>query len=324
MTIPLAIGIDLGGTNLKIAVVDREGRILAKEVAALTTGTGPEAVVANATAMVDRLLVAASAERSEIVGVGLGTPGPLNLAEGRVVKAVNLPGWQNVPIRDRFAEALELPVALDNDGNAAAYGEYWVGAGCGAGDLVMLTLGSGVGCGVIIGGKVLHGHFDNAAELGHMIVVPDGLPCRCGQRGCLEQYASAGGVARRTRAAVQGGESSTLAGATGQMERIDAARVVAAAQTGDSLAARIWDEACYYLAIACVNIQHAYNPERIVLGGGMSQAGSFLLKPVQAHLAQQQWSLCDDVPAVTLATLGFDAGVIGAAGLVWQLHNRAN
>ena len=178
----------------------------------------------------------------------------------------------------------------------------------------MLTLGTGVGAGVIIDGRVLHGHFENAAELGHTIVVPDGLPCPCGQRGCLEQYASAAGVARRAQAAIAAGETGALL----SHEKVDARAVAACAAQGDPLADRVWNDACRYLAIACINIQHAYNPQVVVLGGGMSLAGDVLLQRVLREVEGQRWTLCEDVPRITLATLGYDAGVIGAACMAWQ------
>jgi len=305
MSTPIAIGIDLGGTNLRTAVVDREGRIIVKRSEPVDVHGGPDVVIARIVQTIDALLAEAHLPRSDIGGVGLGTPGPLNLREGVIIQAANLPGWKNVPIRDRLRNALQCPVLLENDANAAAYGEFWKGAGRDGSDMVMLTLGTGVGCGVVLDGRLLHGHFDNAAELGHMIVVVDGLPCACGQRGCLEQYASAAGVARRVMAA------------RGENTVIDSAYVAGLARSGDAVCGRIWGEACLYLAVACVNIQHAYNSAAIVFGGGMSVAGDFLLDGVNDHLRRQRWSLADDLPALRLAELGDDAGVIGAAGLAW-------
>lgn len=318
MTASVAIGIDLGGTNLKGAAVDRRGRILARQVRPAHIDRGPNAVVDEMVRLVNGLLAEESLTRSDLAGVGIGTPGPLSVREGRIIRAANLPGWENVRLRDLLRDRLNTTVMFDNDGNAAAYGEFWAGAGRESDDLVMLTLGTGVGSGIVLGGRLLHGHFENAAELGHTIVVPDGLPCACGQRGCLEQYSSAGAVARRVVAAIQNGGQSELSKAVQARETIDAARVVQCAQSGDALCSRIWDEACLYLAVACVNIQHAFNPACIVLGGGMSRAGSFLLDRVMEHFTRQQWSLHDDFPTITLGKLGYDAGVIGAAGLVWQ------
>ena len=326
-----AVGVDLGATNLKIAVVDRVGVVLAATIKPIAAQAGPDAVLAEIVEGVHAVTKTASLTESQIVGVGVGTPGPLDLKKGVIVRSANLPGWQNVPVRAHLQEKLGLPVVLENDGNAAAYGEYWAGAArdgkdavadskaavAAGGDMVMLTLGTGVGGGVIIDGRILHGHFDNAAELGHMIVVAGGLVCPCGQRGCLEQYASASAVARHAKAAVEAGEKSSLADRLRTGDEIDAESVAQHAAAGDEVAKRVWEEACSYLAVACINIQHAYNPRRVVLGGGMALAGDFLVDRVRHHLQAGRWTLHDDLPEVTIAHLGYDAGTIGAAGLAW-------
>jgi len=334
MNRPVAIGIDLGGTNLRTAIVDLDGLIVARSDQPTLADRGFEAVIADIVASVDALIGGASVDRGSIAGVGLCTPGPLDLREGRIIHAANLPGWTNVPIRNALKERLHLPVALENDGNAAALGEYRAGAGRGNDPLVMLTLGTGVGAGVILNGRILHGHFDNAAELGHMIVVVNGLPCPCGQRGCLERYASADAVVRRVLDADQNRDrhgavnlSRDREGAvypSREGERADvplrAEDVAQGAVAGDPLCRRVWDEACLYLAVACVNIQHAFNPAKIVLGGGMSLVGKPLLDGVRKFLRAQAWSLHDDVPAIELSSLGADAGLIGSAALVLDLR----
>lgn len=315
--LPIAIGIDLGGTNLKGAVVTSDAEILRRSVIPTNAEQGPEAVVADIARLVDGLLEGVGAERSALVGVGVGAPGPLSAESGRIYRTANLPGWVDVPLRDLVARRIGRPVFLENDGNAAAFGEFTAAerAGEPADELVMFTLGTGVGCGVILDGRILHGHFENAAELGHMIVVADGLPCPCGQRGCLEQYASAGAVARRVTAAIESGEASRLAVAGGSEPPIDAEMVIEAVRAGDALCTKIWDEACVYLAIACINVQHAYNPARIILGGGMARAGAFLVDRVREQVGRQRWRLCDDLPTIGLGRLGYDAGVVGAAAL---------
>lgn len=317
MSSEIVIGIDLGATNLKGAAVGRDARVIARHTQPLDR-TEPGAVIADMVSLVGRLLDAASVERSSLVGVGVGSPGPLSFSTGRIINPTNLPGWKDVPLRDRLHETLQVPIVLDNDGNVAAFGEYWAGAGVDGKDLVMLTLGTGVGAGVVLDGRLLHGHFDNAAELGHMIVAVDGLPCPCGQCGCLEQYASAGAVARRVEAAIRGGEPCALSQRVNEGKRIDAEDVAGCARSGDALCLRVWDEACLHLAVACISIQHAFNPARIVLGGGMASAGAFLIDRVLDHVNRQRWKLHDDLPAITVAELGYDAGMIGAAGLVWQ------
>lgn len=319
MTASVAIGIDLGGTNIKAAVVDQTGCIVKRKVRPTPSDRSVARIVDEIVQLTHELCNESSINPSEVAGIGIGSPGPLDIKKGIVLQTVNFPEFRNVPLRDLLQKKFDLPVWLDNDGNVAAYGEYWADTKKnGIDSLVMLTLGTGVGAGAIMNGRIYHGHFDNAAELGHMIVVPDGLPCLCGQRGCLEQYASASSVANRVISAIQSGESCSLSKMITTNESIDAEKVSRAAQSNDLLCLRIWDEACQFLAIACINIQHTYNPARIVLGGGMSQAGAFLLDRVNQYIQQHQWKLHDDVPEITLTTLGYDAGMIGAAGLVWM------
>ncbi|MCH7870503.1 MAG: ROK family protein, partial [Planctomycetes bacterium] len=231
------VGIDLGGTTLTGVMVDREGKRLAHRTTPAEVHRGPDAVIADMVELVDALLAEASldrqsqlADRKALIGVGVAAPGPLSRQSGRIIRSANLPGWVDVPLCDRLGEALEVPITLENDGNAAAFGEFWLGAGEDGADLVMLTLGTGVGAGVILNGQILRGHFENAAELGHMIVVHDGLPCPCGQRGCLEQYASAGAVARRAAAGLERGDSSSLAAAVKNGAPIASEAVVSAAR----------------------------------------------------------------------------------------------
>jgi glucokinase len=315
---PAAIGIDLGGTNLKVAVVDADGRALAKDTQECDVARGPEHVMAQMGAICEELLRHADCPRQQVRGVGLGTPGPLDLDKGEIVWAANLPGWRNVPIRDSLSRVLRLPVILENDANAAAFGEFWAGAGRDHGDMVLLTLGTGVGSGVIVDGKLLRGHFENAGELGHWIMDAEGLPCPCGQRGCLEQYASASAVGRRALAAIEEGAKTTLRALREQGVAITSREVAAAARAGDPLARSVWDDACKFLALACVNIQHAFNPALIVLGGGLAEAGDFLLGRVRDKFREYTWKLHNDQPQIALAQLRSDAGMIGAAGLVWS------
>ena len=337
-----ALGIDLGATDIKAALVDRTGKILARDTQPTRAELGPDAVIDRIVELIERLRTGAPSLQSkgggpkranesehtthkpDIVAVGIGTPGPLSPSRGIVFKAANLPKWRNVALRDRIAERIGLPVVMENDANAAAYGEYRRADDKSHQDLVLLTLGSGIGAGTILRGRILHGHFENASEWGHMIVEPNGRPCPCGQLGCLERYASAGAIARTIVAQIERGQSSSLAErarageAVGRAVHANAADVARAAQAGDALAQTVWDEACRYLAVACINIQHAVNPQSILLGGGMSAAGDFLLDPVRRHTEAMRWKLHDDHPEIALAQLGNDAGTIGAALLAWD------
>jgi glucokinase len=309
------IGIDLGGTNLRGGVLAATGGLVCRRSIETQAERGFEHVFSLLVQLVEDLIRDAGLTKRQIVGVGYGTPGPASYKRGLIYATANLPGWQDVPVRDRLATATGLPVTLDNDANAAAFGEFVAGAGRGVRDMVMLTLGTGVGGGVIANGELLHGALENAGEIGHMIIVPDGRACPCGQRGCLERYGSANAVAERLAEAIRAGEGSMVADRVLAGNAVTSVDVAEAARAGDPLAVRIWDETCYYLAIAAVNMQHVLNPQRFVLAGGLIGAGEQLLDPVRAHFRRQTWHLAEDFPQIEFATLGGDAGIIGAAAL---------
>jgi len=310
-----AIGVDLGGTRIKAGAVDRDGRVVARVTIDTEADGGPDHVIDRIVAVIEELLDTPAVSKAPMVGVGIGAPGALSQSRGVVISPPNLPGWREVAIATKVGTRVKLPILLENDANCAAVGESLAGAGRGIRDLVMFTLGTGVGSGIILEGRLLRGHFESAGELGHTIVQPDGRACLCGQRGCLEAYASAGHIARRVREAMEAGETSSLADTLAERGEIDA-QDVAAASEHDVLAGRIWDDACRYLAIACVNAQHAMNPQRVILGGGMSAAGDRLLTPVREHFNRLTWPGVNDRPEIVLASLGDDAGLIGAAAVM--------
>ncbi len=322
MTDLYAVGVDLGGTTVRVALVDRAGRICQDAIHDTCVERGPEPVIDDMARWVGEVIAAAGVPHERVIGLGIGSPGPLSPSRGFVHRPANLPQWSNVPLARDMHRRTGLRTVMDNDANLAAYGEYWAGAGKGVDNMVMLTLGTGIGAGVVVGGELLHGHFENAGELGHWIVVPNGRRCSCGQRGCLETYASAGSVAKRVAESIREGEPSILSGLVEKGTPFGALEVERAVRDGDALASRIWDEACYYLAVACVNIQHAYNPARIVMAGGMSKAGDLLTLLVQKHFELLVWKLYDDCPEIRIAILGNDAGVIGAAGWAWKARQE--
>ncbi len=312
-----AIGIDLGGTNLRAGLFDAGGTLLARAGVATDVPGGPAAVVRQAARLVEQLVGETGCPREHVCAVGMGAPGPMSHARGVVIKAPNIPGWVNVPLRDMLREATGLPCTVENDANAAAFGEFRALAGGGSGvtDLVMLTLGTGVGGGIVLGGQLLRGKKDNAGEIGHLIVEPSGRQCPCGQRGCLERYASARAVGQRAAEALDAGEASLLRAVHESGQALDALHVEAAAVAGDALARRVWDDTCRYLAIAIVAIQHLLNPDVVVLAGGLIGANERLLDPVRRHFRESTWSAADDGPDIALARLGDDAGIRGAAEL---------
>jgi len=313
VTPPLAIGIDLGGTHIKFGVIDQDLNIIDRRTEPTEADRGPDDVIRRLSDTAVDL-----ARNHHIIGIGLGTPGPMSPTQGVVYRCGNLPGWRDVPLRARVGEATQLPVVMDNDANVAAYGEYRHLEDDQQGDLLLLTLGTGVGSGAVIGGKVLHGHFENASEWGHLIVAPMGRPCSCGQRGCLEQYASASAIVRIAREAIESGATSSLKDAVYGGGVLSSVQVADAARQGDATAARVWDDECSHLAVACVAIQHALNPRRILLGGGMADSGALLVDRVRERFDTLSWSHKADTPEIGLARLGNDAGIVGAAAMAWD------
>lgn len=321
------LGIDLGGTNIKAGVVDATGKVLSRGSAPTPGREGFEAVCAAMARLARDIAGQAglTLDPASIAAAGVGTPGIIDFDHGVVLGAPNLPGWRNVPLAAQMRQVLGLPVVIENDANAAAFGEYWAGAGRGADaaarpdPLVMLTLGTGVGSGIILGGRVIHGGFGLAAEIGHLLLRPDGLPCGCGQRGCLELYASATATARRAKEALQTGRPSSLRACPDPTAK----DVFDHAQAGDALAVEVAQGVCDDLAWACVNLARLLDPRMIVFAGGMALAGDWLFDHVRQSFRAQTWNIAPaDLMAIVPARLGNDAGIIGAAGVAWEAHQR--
>ncbi len=312
------VGVDLGGTNIKAGLLDADAKVLCSLSVPTEVPKGRDAVVVNIVASAEQAIAKAGVNRAKVAGIGIGSPGPLSHRKGLVINPGNLPCLKDVPLRRIVTERTGIKSTLENDANAAAFGEYWAGAGKGVSDLVMFTLGTGVGGGVIVAGRLLRGFFENGAELGHIVVQPGGRKCSCGQLGCVEAYSSAYFLARVAEEMIQAGEASSLKARVAAGEMLMAEHIVEAAKAGDALAMKVWDQACYYLGVAIVNMQHVTNPERVVLAGGLIAAGDYLLDRVRQYAKQISWTLLDDLPEIRFAALGNDAGFIGAAGCAWE------
>jgi glucokinase len=231
-----------------------------------------------------------------------------------------MPAFKNVPIRQMLSDALHCPVVFDNDANIACFGEFTAGAGKGVNDMVFFTLGTGIGAGIISDGKLLRGSGGNAAELGHTIIYPDGQLCNCGQKGCAEAYASASNTAKRAAEAVEAGEKSTLKKILEKKTQITCKDVFDHLKAGDKLAKKITDQTAKALAVLCINALHATEPQRIVFAGGMIAAGDILLNRIKDYFNEQIWKLKKETVEICFATLGEDAGIIGAAALAKELQ----
>jgi len=316
------IGIDLGGTNLRIAAIDQDGREL-QTISTLTEVSRGREYVITEIAGSTALLREKYARSHKFLGVGIGLPGIIDVESGTLHSAANLPGWQAYNVRDDLAQRLDSAVFLDNDANCAALGEKWLGAGSHVDDLCMITLGTGVGGGFVVNGKPWHGVLGMAGEIGHMTVIPEGRPCLCGNRGCLEQYASATAIRRAAMEAADSGESPCLAAARAQDSALTARTVYACAQAGDPAAMRIFAVAGSALGIALGNLINAFNLPLYVIGGGVSRAWNQFAPAMFEQLrtrsivfrAGEEQKRTHRATEVVPAMLQDRAGLLGAARL---------
>jgi len=315
-----AIGVDLGGTNLRVAAIETTGRNL--ETVDRTTATAREIVLEDMTSAI-RSLVNRYKSTHEFVGIGVGIPGVVDLAGGILRSAANLPGWKDYPVAQELESRLGVPVLLENDANCAALGEQWLGAGIGLEDLCMLTLGTGVGGGLIVNGRPWHGVAGMAGEVGHMTVIPDGRPCGCGNRGCLEQYASATAIRRLAVEAVVSGEPTIMTLCADPRRELTAEAVFQAALRGDRAAHQIFEIAGRALGIALASLINVLNLPLFVLGGGLSKAWDIFSPALFRELkvrsivfrTREELGAAQESPFITPTRLAGNAGLIGAARL---------
>jgi glucokinase len=319
-----SIGVDLGGTNLRIAAVDSDGKLLEK----LTTGAeiqrGRDFVITEMCSAIQSLEVKYR-DSGQLAGIGIGVPGFIDMDTGTVLRSPNLPDWVNFPVREKIEQKLGTTVILENDANSAAMGEKWLGAGRNIDEMAMYTLGTGVGGGLIFNGRVWHGMKGMAGELGHITVEPDGHPCGCGSRGCLEQYASATAIVRMAQEAIDSGNAPDLtAGARGNVE-FTARGIYQLALQSHQSARRIYQRVGRALAIGIGGMVNALNLPMYVIGGGVSSAWELFAPAMFEELKFRSFIYATTAPenvdpgqkhtVVTIALLGSDAGLYGAARL---------
>jgi glucokinase len=325
---PVFVGLDVGGTTMKAGVVDDDGRPLAASVSLPTEpGKGQEHGLGVMAETIRRAVTAARLTIDQVAAIGVATPGSMDIPAGLILDPPNLKPWRNVPVRQHIAETFKLPTAFQNDANAAAYGEYWAGAGKDFRSMVLFTLGTGIGGGIVIGDRVIEGEHSHGGELGHVrIELHNGRECGCGRRGCLEAYASATAVVARTHEALNADcGQSPLQKLRSEQGEITARDIFRAAGAGDPLASKIVDETAYYLAVGATNAMHTVDPDGICFAGGMTAAGEPFLEKIRGYVRE----LAFPVPAakcqIRYAKLGSDAGFIGAAGcgrLLWRGAGR--
>lgn len=312
---PYILGIDIGGTKLAVGLGTPSGALIAQERIPTQSVEGPEAVVARLIQLCHRVVEKAGVRWQEVAAAGVGCGGPLDARAGVIMGAPNLPGWIDFPLVARLQEALGLPVYLDNDANAAALAEHRFGAGRAVANMVYLTISTGIGGGVILGGQLYVGENGNAGEIGHMSLVYNGRPCNCGSNGCLEAYASGTSIAARAREAVLAGEESLLATLAGSPEAITGETVMLALGQQDPLAIRIWEETMQILGSGVANVINIFNPRRVVLGGGITNFGELLFEPVRRIARSRAMAPLAEVVEILPAELGSEVGILGAVAV---------
>ncbi|MCQ6278095.1 ROK family glucokinase [Bacillus sp. EB600] len=320
------VGVDLGGTTTKVAFINMDGTIIQKWKIPTDNSAEGKFITINIAKTIDQKLEELHTSKEKLIGLGMGAPGPIHYLSGMILNAVNL-GWRdNFPLQELLQEETFLPAIIENDANCAALGEMWKGAGNGSKDLVCVTLGTGVGGGVIVNGNIIQGVNGAGGEIGHITAIPfGGHPCNCGKTGCLETVASATGIVRIAMSSLaQESTDGLLQDIFAEKGAITAKDVMDCARNEDLLAQKVIDKIAVYLGLVLANIANTLNPAKIVIGGGVSKAGDVLLKPVIAQFEKFAFEPVRKSTEIALAALGNDAGVIGAAWLVKNKLTKLN
>ncbi|MBM3999798.1 MAG: ROK family protein [Planctomycetes bacterium] len=329
---PLFVGVDVGGTGIKFGIVDDAGRTLGKFRIDTHEDRGPADAVDRMRQAIDGQVADLGVPAGDVVAIGLGTPGTMDIPRGMIVTPPNLPHWRHFPIRDALSRACGRPVSFANDANAAAYGEFWVGSGRGSRSMIMLTLGTGVGGGIIVDGMSIDGINSFGSECGHIIIDSRDDARLCvwgGGRGELEAYASASAVTQRTRELLDAGRTSSLRERC-RHEDVSPLMVAEEANRNDALALEVIDETARYLGIGIVTLVHTIDPGMVVLGGAMdfgghsAAAGRRFLESVRREFRRRAFDVVVDTTRIDFASLGGDAGYIGAAGIAQAAWHKSN
>jgi glucokinase len=318
------LAVDLGGTKIIAAVILSTGEILCRKYSLTLADEGHRPVIDRLSSVVAETMAQAGLKTSDIAGIGIAVAGILDIDRGVVTTSPNLPQWHNVPLRDIFADRLGIVTYLINDANAAALGEHRFGAGVGFENVIYLTVSTGIGGGIIIDGKLYSGADGCAGEVGHMTIEANGPQCHCGNFGCLEALASGWAVAKEAMMRINRGEKSSIIElVNGDLRNISAETVAIAARQGDQLAAGVVAKAANYLGIGLANLVNIFNPQLIIIGGGLSKMGDMLLKPSRKVLKERAFRLPARTVHIVRARLGSNSGMIGAAAYVFDQKDEA-
>lgn len=312
------IGIDVGGTNVKIALVDKSGKIIYSNSVPTYAKMGYEYTVNNIKQAIKDLMKETNTTAKDIDGIGFDFPGQVDYKTGVVKLAPNIPGWVNVPIAQMIEEEFHIPTRIDNDVRCAALGEMKFGAGQGCENFVCITVGTGIGSGLVINGQLVRGASNAAGEIGHIkLQMKDGLICGCGDTGCLEAYASGPSIVAMAQDYIKGGKSTKfreMAAAEGR--EITPYMVAKAAEAGDPVAKRIFAIVGEYIGIGLTSVINLLNPEKVIIGGGVAEAGDLLLDPIRKTIKERAMVVAGSAVEIVPAQLGNSAGVIGASMLI--------
>jgi glucokinase len=315
----LILSIDLGGTKILTAVINSQGEMLSHDHSITPASKGYEAVIQSILESAHRALEQANVAISELTAIGVGVPGLSNPETGILFTSPNLPGWRDVPLRDIVQERLGKKTFIINDANAAALGEFYFGAARGVRNFIFITLSTGIGGGIVIDGRIYSGAIGAAGEVGHMTIDDNGPICNCGNRGCWETLASGTALAREARHRIKEGvATSILEYAEGDMEKVTAQVIHNAAEQGDSLAKELIARTGYYVGVGLANLVNIFNPELIVIGGGLSNIGDMLLKPAFKTAGERAYKEAFQAVRFASAELGRNSGVLGAATFALQ------
>lgn len=319
------IGVDLGGTNIVVGAMPEDGsNMFGLRSEPTRAEQGADSVVERMGRMIDTVIAqtmaATGAKRTDFIGIGIGSPGPLDRDKGIVIVTPNL-GWVDFPLRDRISNLAGLPATLDNDANCATVGEWWQGAAKGANNVIGMTIGTGIGGGLIIDGRLYHGASDVAGEIGHTTIDSTGRRCKCGNYGCLEAYASGPAIAERAREAldVEIDKSALADMVGGQLDRITAQTVYDAAKAGDLVAREVVRDTARFLGAGIANMLNIFNPDCVVVAGGVTQAGDTLFEPLRAEVRRRAFRPAVDACRIVPGTLPGSAGVVGAVATFKQM-----
>lgn len=315
-----AIGVDLGGTNLRVGIVDQEGSILKSIKRPTMAKEGKDKVINRIIDLLREAIEISNQLSVEVKGICIGAPGFLDIKRGIIIESPNLPGWKDVALREEIQKRTNFPLILiQNDANGFTYGEWWRGAGKGYNSMVGITLGTGVGGGLILDKKIWLGEDGAAGEIGHMIVEPYGLKCQCGRYGCLESYSSGTGIVNRTIMALQKGMNSSLINRVkGKFSLVKSKMVFEEAVAGDELSLNIMEETGRYLGIAVSSLINILNVYRFVIGGRVASAGDIILKSAREEILKRAINLPAKGEVIVEASLGDNAGIIGTAGIILE------